>query len=52
MLSYLYITEKEIKKALKEGFITAKEARSMLLVYFRKENFTPIIDATEKYQVA
>jgi len=37
-----YITEQGIKEALERGLITSKEAREMLLVYLRKENFTPI----------
>ena len=39
-----YITETEIKEALERGLITSKEAREMLLVYIRRENFTPIVN--------
>jgi len=41
-----YITETEIKDALERGLITSKEAREMLLVYLRRENFTPIVNRT------
>ena len=36
------LNEHEIQNALKEGLITAKEAREMLMVYIQKSNFIPI----------
>ncbi len=42
----VFISEAEIKQAFERGLITSKEAREMLLVYLRKENFTPIINKT------
>jgi len=41
-----FITETEIKEALERGLITSKEAREMLLVYVRREDFTPIVNKT------
>ncbi len=42
----VFISEVEIKEAFERGLITSKEAREMLLVYLRRENFTPIVKQT------
>lgn len=36
------LNEVTIQYALKEGLITAREARVMLMVYLKKSNFNPI----------
>jgi len=49
----VFITETEIKQALEQRLITRQEARTMLLVYLSKENFTPIAHkAVTLHQVA
>ena len=42
MKTNIKLNETTIQHALKEGLITAREAREMLMLYLRKSNFTPI----------
>ncbi len=35
------LNESMIKSALKDGLITAKEARQMLMVYIKRSDFSP-----------
>ena len=42
MKTNIKLNETTIQHALKEGLITAREAREMLMLYLRKSNFSPI----------
>ena len=42
MKKNIKLNETTIQYALKEGLITAREAREMLMIYLKKTNFTPL----------
>ena len=51
MKKNVQLDELTIHHALKEGLITEKEARGMLMVYLKKSNFNPIYSNVISTQV-